>query len=592
MTDQPGRFAGRTAGRTEDEATEAMLDQLAKAHPAESRAADIVAAECLLNRFRYTAGLGWLEWDGCRWDPAEEADERVAHAVRVFMDTKERDYRVRQAAGQTRLAAVIGAVLDRLGEDEAGKLRMLKKDHEIVDEHGTEAEATEYNAAFRETQTSKQQADMWLNLLSNAKIKSITSLCRRSDGILTRTTDFDQLHDLLNCTNGVVDLRTGALHEHDPGRLITKVAAGQYVPGAVSPLWETAKAAIHPDALTWFQKRIGQAFTGHTPNEDSIVVSAGGGENGKTAVLSAALRAAGDYGRLISHKVLITAPGQHSTELMDLRGLRFALLEETPEEGRLDTQQLKTTIGATYITARHMRQNDVTFKTTHSLFINTNFLPQVDTTDHGTWRRLLAMPWPFTFRKPWEECTEPHHRPGDPTLKKRLETDSDAMSAVIAWAVAGAVAYYADQETDANRAPECVEQATLTWRSSSDVGLQFATERLVAAADYFITAEAMFAEFSEFLTAEGKRAWSKQTLNTRLPESLRAAGIVVDRTPAKSGKVSARMAQSHAPNQLSDSWAPTQSTHVNISPGRTARIWLGVRFRTHAERGQPLAEAV
>jgi phage/plasmid-associated DNA primase len=56
---------------------------------------------------------------------------------------------------------------------------------------------------------------MWHNLLSNAKIRSLAALCRGMDGVLTRTADFDRHPDLLNCTNGVADLRTGALAPHD-----------------------------------------------------------------------------------------------------------------------------------------------------------------------------------------------------------------------------------------------------------------------------------------------------------------------------------------------------------------------------------------
>jgi putative DNA primase/helicase len=88
--------------------------------------------------------------------------------------------------------------------------------------------------------------------------------------------------------------------------------------------------------------------------------------------MAALLRALGTYGRPISHRVLLAQPGQHTTELTDLRGLRLAVLEETPEEGRLDTHQLKATIGTPQITARRIRKDDITFDTSHSLCLNTN----------------------------------------------------------------------------------------------------------------------------------------------------------------------------------------------------------------------------
>lgn len=571
---------------TEDGAHETLLAQLARAHGAESRAADVVAAECLHNHFRYTPALGWIEWTGQRWDTDAEADEKVIETVRAFMDGKERDFRARYVAAGERLKTVTTAVTDRLDPEEAAKLRMLKKDHEIVDEHGTDAETTEYNAAFREAQTSKQQADIWLNLLSNAKIRSVTNLCRGMEGIRTRTTDLDNHPTMLNCTNLVVDLSTGETQPHNPDLLITHLAGGAYLPGARSPLWDKALKAVEPNVLGWFQKRMGQSFTGNPPADDSLVVSAGGGENGKSAVMDACLRAAGTYGDVISHRVLIGGGQNHPTELMDLRGMRLAVLEETPEEGRLDTQQLKTTVGTAKIKARHMRKDSVTFVASHTLWINTNFIPQVDSTDHGTWRRLFAMPWPFTFRKPWEQCTEPNHREGDLTLKPALKTDPGVPDAVIAWVVRGAVALHSDIEHQ--QPPAAIVEAAAAWRATSDVGFQFATERLVAATDHFITSEALYSEFTEFLAAEGKRAWSKQTINTRFPESLKAAGINVDKTPQDKPKVRQDDKQSHRP--VSDE-AWTTSRPGDVAAGRAIRMWRGVRFRTPAEIGQSLHEA-
>lgn len=574
---------------SEDATHETLLAQLARAHGAESRAADVVAEECLRNHFRYTPALGWIEWTGQRWDTDDEADEKVIETVRSFIDGKERDYRARLTTSQERLQAVVKAVKERLDPEEVEKLRLTKKDHEIVDEHGTEAEAVEYNAAFREAQTSKQQADIWLNLLSGAKIRSVTSLCRGMDGIRTRTTDLDNHPMLLNCTNGVVDLTTAELRPHNPDLLITHLAGGAYRPDARSPLWDKALEAVHSELRPWFRERMGQSFTGHPPKDDSLVVSAGGGENGKSAVMDACLRAAGTYGDYISHRVLIGGGQNHPTELMDLRGLRLAVLEETPEEGRLDTQQLKTTVGTAKIKARHMRKDSVTFAASHTLWINTNFIPQVDSTDHGTWRRLFAMPWPFKFRKPWEECTEPNHKPGDMDLKPALKTDPAAADAVIAWVVEGAVA--AHRRTEHAQPPAPVMDATAAWRASSDVGFQFATEHLVTAPSHFVTSEAMYLEFTEFLQAEGKRAWSKQTINTRLPESLKAAGIHVDKTPQEKAKVRQDDKQSHRP-PADDVWASQQGRPLDVEAGKSIRMWRGVRFRTPAEIGKQLHEAV
>lgn len=570
----------------EDEAI-ANLAQLARAHGAESRAADIVAEKALSGRFRFSPALGWLEWDGRRWDGDDIAEPRVVETVRLFIDRTERDRRAEYVESGATAGSILAAVLGRIDDAERETLKMTLKDEEIVEKHGTPDEHVLFVEALKAAGEAKRQADMWLNLLSAGKISAVTKLCRGMDGIVTRSVAFDAHPDLLNVHNGVVDLRSGQLLAHDPDLLLTHLAGGEYLPGARSALWEKALQAVHTDVRAWFQQRMGQSITGHTPDDDSLIVCAGGGENGKSAVMSAVMRACGTYGRLISHRVLISQPGQHPTELMDLRGLRFALLEETPEEGRLDTHTLKTTIGTPQITARRMRRDDVTFDTSHSLWVNTNFLPQVDTTDHGTWRRLKAMPWPYRFRKPGLPMVDENDRAGDLTLKPKLKDDATVATAVLSWLVTGAVSWYAAQRVSPQD-PALVVEATRGWRTTTDVGFLFATERLTADPAGFITGETLRKEFEEFLASQGKRGWSAALLNQRLPESLAEAGILVSATPGKPAKVRHGDVESRpAVNPIDEAWhghTPSAPRAPELGPGKVVRMWRGVRFKTEAER--------
>lgn len=97
------------------------------------------------------------------------------------------------------------------------------------------------------------------------------------------------------------------------------------------------------------------------------------------------------------------------------------------------------------ITARHVFQKNMTFKATHSLFTTTNYIPVVSETDHGTWRRLALVKFPYTFRKPGQALQSDSDRAGDPTLKARVEHNTDSQhDAIVTWAVEGAMRWYAD----------------------------------------------------------------------------------------------------------------------------------------------------
>lgn len=565
------------------------LQKLQKVYAAESRAADEVAPRALQGRFRFAPGLDWLEWDGTRWLIDTGGEDRARQAVRRFMDRTEKNLRAAIAALQKQVEDLEAEVLGQASEAEVAAAEDDPKvKAALISTYADEVQAKTWKRLNSELYAGRQQAEMWLNLLSESKIGNITKLCRRDDGIFTKAAAFDTHHDLLNCPNGVVDLRTGNVKAHDPELLITQVTGVAYDPDATSKRWDQALGAVQPEAAEWFQVRVGQSLTGHTPDDDSLTLCEGGGSNGKTTVMAGITRAAGSYFTLVSHRVLIAQPGQHPTEMMDLRGARFALLEETPEEGRLDTHQLKMTVGTPKMKARHMRQNTVEWDATHTLWINTNHTPQVDATDKGTWRRLKRMPWPYTFTK---TPTEDHHRKGDNSLRPAILNDPGIPSAVLAWCVAGAVKWYA-QRADPMDDPAPVADAWREWRSESDVGYQFAQERLIADRDCFITADLLRRAFDEFLDDQGKRPWSQKLINQRFPASIvEALGVKVENRPER---VKAGMTESRRdlPPPPSTSWDRDPHAQERVAPrapvGKTVRLWSGIRFQTASEMaGEP-----
>jgi len=472
----------------------------------QSDVAERVAGAMMINRFRYVAGLGWHEFTGGRWrfDPGADA---VREATRAF---------VRQRVDE---------------------LRMSQREVE---------------------------AEAWKGCLRRSELDDIVVLMRGMHGIATISDELDRHHDYVNCPNGVIDLRTGGWLVSSPTMLMTKQTGAAFDPAARSAVWDEVLNAVPADVREWLQLRIGQALSGWT--EDSLVLTVGGGQNGKSAFMKAIMRAFGDYAGMISHRVLLQgSANQHPTELMDLRGLRLAVLEETPEEGSLDTHQLKTIIGTPKITARRMRQDSITFDTTHTLMINTNHYPVVATTDHGTWRRLVAVLFPFRF-----VASDPREgeRLGDPSIKHRIDSDPTLPMAALAWAVRGARRWYDDRDS-LHALPPAVQDATDAWRADSDVGYQFAQEYLELCPNALVPVTVMAEKFGEFLEAQGKRKWSNQTINTRMPQSIKAA---------LGREAVAERVQINDRHKLGVFDPFEQAKHALVT-GKFLRAWVGVRFR-------------
>lgn len=422
---------------------------------------DTLVNEALDGRFRWSRGLGWMQWTGRVWE--EASDATVLEAVRQW------------ALEQFNL------VLEEQRRDANRDMGAL--------------------------------IDGWRSTLSAAKISNLIKLSRGP--LECAPGDFDADPDLLNCPNGIVDLRTGVLTPHDPDLLMTKMAGADFVKDARHPDWDRALEALPADVVDWYQVRVGQATTGHMTPDDLILILQGGGSNGKSTVYDPLALALGKYHVQVSDRVILgAASDNHPTEIMDLMGARYAVLEETPEARRLDTNRAKKLAGTREITGRRIRQDPVTFEATHSLFINSNHKPVVDETDHGTWRRLALLVWPYTFRKSSAELRGPNDRLGDPTLRLRLKSDPQALEAALAWACAGARRWY-EMEKIMPELPQRVEADTLAWRKESDLILAFVGDHLEFDRDACIGGAELRTVFNTWVKEKGAREWGDKTFIAR-----------------------------------------------------------------------------
>jgi hypothetical protein len=55
------------------------------------------------------------------------------------------------------------------------------------------------------------------------------------------------------------------------------------------------------------------------------------------------------------------------------------------------------------MTARYIAKDTVAWKPSHTAIVTTNYLPRVDESDDGTWRRLVLVDFPYRYRKAGEE---------------------------------------------------------------------------------------------------------------------------------------------------------------------------------------------
>lgn len=404
--------------------------------------------------------------------------------------------------------------------------------------------------------------------LSAPAINSVVTVAKGNEGIRSRIADLDSDKELLNCPNGYVDLRTGNLIEHNPDKMMTKVAGATYRPGATHPDVDEALKALDEDEREWLQMSFGQAITGHTPAEDFLLMLHGIGANGKSAIVGTLLETAGSYATMLSERVIIANDTAHTTDLTDLLGVRVAVLEELPESGNLSSKRIKSIVGTPTMKARKMFRDNIEWESSHTVFITTNHLPRITETDHGLWRRLALLTFPYRFVPTEAAIENENDRLGDLGLRQRLRL-APQKEAFLAWVVEGAVKYLARQGEPISLTP-AMEADKAEWRHGMDPTGRFLEDMVVFDPSSCIPGNDLYDEMKTWLGNNGHVPWSSQLATSRLE---------THHLMLSNGAKRARVTVGRGVN-VSPRPGPV---NVSYADGQKVRVWVGLRWRTSAD---------
>ena len=332
---------------------------------------------------------------------------------------------------------------------------------------------------------------------ARSKVEAIVTMARRMQAIAIDAQVLDADHGALNCLNGVVNLRTGAITPHDPSQRHTKLAGARYVPGAVHGDVATALAALDVEPLRFVQTFIGYSATGHT-SEDAVVIFDGPGGNGKTTVLVACTAALGDYASPVDPRLIMQQRHEdHPTIKADLRGRRLVFISETPEGGYLNAERLKSLSGGEPIKARFIGADYFQFDPTHKIIVATNHRPRVGGNDDAIWRRLHLVPFTRLYRSP--ERMGGGTVPVDKGLRDRVQRGAGQREATLAWVVEGAIRWHAD----GLMAPPAIVESTDEWRDQEDAIVRFSADRLAFDPALALPGKALYIAYTDWCRGEG-----------------------------------------------------------------------------------------
>jgi putative DNA primase/helicase len=372
----------------------------------------------------------WLVWDGARWSP--DTDGYVPRCMKV-------------------IAREIHTALIRAPKADPDMLRAAKR-----------AE-------------------------SNSGVKGALALASTEPEIAITPDKLDAHPYLLNCHNGVVDLRTGDWLAHDPALLLTKMAGAPYEPDAEGTEFIRFLGRIQPseDMRLFIRRLLGLSLEGKV-TAHILPIFYGDGANGKSTLTDAVMTALGDYADAADPDLLRARTfDAHPTGVADLFGLRLALLHESDAGHRLAEGTVKRLTGGDRLKARRMREDFWSFDPSHTFVMLTNHKPLVGGTDEGIWRRLRLVP--FEVIIPGAERDE--------NLGGKLAEEAGA---ILAWLVAG----YLDWHKNGLSEPDKVTEATQAYRAESDSLGRFLEERCLRMPALHAGSSELFGAYEKWCAAE------------------------------------------------------------------------------------------
>lgn len=298
----------------------------------------------------------------------------------------------------------------------------------------------------------------------------------------------DQLdtHKSLLCTpNGIINLKTGELQQHDREKFITKITNCEYTDKIDHPLWDAFLNDTFggdKELIRYIQKAVGYSLTGST-QEQCAFFCYGTGRNGKSTFLETISDMLGDYATNIQPETIMVKPGTSgpTSDIARLKGARFVTSAEPNEGVRLNEGLVKQLTGGDKVTASRKYENEFEFYPEFKLWMSTNHKPVIRGTDIGIWRRICLIP--FTVCIPEERV--------DKNLKFKLRQE---LPGILKWAVDGCLMW----QREGLEQPPAVKQATAEYRSEMDVISAFIAECCQTGARFTEKAKDVFQAYAKW----------------------------------------------------------------------------------------------
>lgn len=244
---------------------------------------------------------------------------------------------------------------------------------------------------------------------------------------------FDNDPNLLNCKNGVVDLRTGQLSPHAPLQRFMYCVDTNYRPDADYAKWVAwLRSATSVESAGYLQLASGYSLTGHT-SEEVLFYIFGPPRSGKGTFVDGIMGALGSpVAQAIQFSTFTADRGKddQNFDLAPLKAARFIAASESNTSERFNEAKVKQVTGGDNVRCAFKHKDQFEYKPAYKIWLSSNNPVNADPDDDAVWGRVRVIHFPHSYLGN-----------EDKTLKRGMHSQ-EGCEAILAWAVAGAIKWY------------------------------------------------------------------------------------------------------------------------------------------------------
>jgi putative DNA primase/helicase len=280
---------------------------------------------------------------------------------------------------------------------------------------------------------------------------------------LIKIEEFDDEPDLINCLNGIVNLRTKKLIPHDTSYRFTWCSNVNYNSDADGSLWLEfiSKTVEQPEMVDYLKKSLGYSLTGYI-REECLFYIFGPPRSGKGTMTETILSI---LPRPIAMEVDFNTFTQkregdnQNFDLAPMKAARLVFASESNKYQSLNPAKVKALTGGNEVSCAFKHHDMFNYRPQYAVWLSSNHEVNGDAEDDALWGRVKVIHFPNS-----QLGRE------DKSLKWRMQS-SQNLEAVLAWMVDGAYEWYRLGDSGL-QTPQAVTDLTNNQRNAQDsVGL-------------------------------------------------------------------------------------------------------------------------